>query len=95
MRALEDNLVLAQEMRQEHQGEEGVANQGEGGEQAEIPEQVTFRKEQAHEGAYRGDAAHEYGRALIPEHFFCIAHVVIVDEHMQAVADGYTQHNGA
>ena len=95
VRALEDNLVLVQEMRQEHQGEEGVANQGEGGKQAEVPEQVTFRKEQAHEGAYRGNTAHEHGCAFVPEEFFCIAHVVVVDEHMQAVADGYAQHNGA
>ncbi len=95
VRALVVYLFRAQEMRQEDQGEESVADEGEGGEKAEIPEQVAFREKQAQEGADGGDAAQEYGRGFFPERLFRVSHIVIVDEDVQAVADGDAQHDGA
>ena len=94
MAALELDLLGIQEVGEEHQRKEGVTQQGEGGKQAEVPQQVTFREQQAQEGAHRGDAAQENGRGFVLQHHFHVSHVVIVDEHVQAVADGYTQHNG-
>ena len=82
-------------MRQEDKGKQRVANEGEGGKEAEVSQEVALCEEQAHESADGGEAAQENGRRLFPEHLLCISHVIKVDEHVQAVADGYTQHNSA
>ena len=82
-------------MRQENEGEQGAAQQGEGGEQTEVAEQVAVGEEQAAEGTYRGDASQENGCGLVSQQFFRVADKEVVDEYMQGVADGHAEHDGA
>ena len=92
---LELHLLRLHEVRQEHEGEEGISQEGEGGEEPEVPEQVALREEQAQEGTHRGDAPQGDGRGFLQEHLFHVTHVVVVDEHVQAVTDGDAQDDGA
>ena len=80
------DVFFFQEVRQEYQCVEGAADQGEGGKQAEVPQQVALREEQAQEGADRGQATQYHGRGFFLEHLFHIFHVIVVDQHVQAVA---------
>ena len=59
---LELDLLGIQEMGEEHQRKEGIADEGEGGEQAEVPKKIAFREQQAHESAHGGYAAQENRR---------------------------------
>ena len=88
-------ILLAQEVRQEDEGEEGVADEGEGGKEAEVLEQVALREEQPEERADGGEAAEAYRHGLLLEHLLHVAHKALVDNDMQAVAECDAQNHGA
>ena len=76
------DLLGIEEMREEHQHKERVAQQGEGGEHAEVPEEIALRKQQAQEGTHGGNATQHHGCALLRKHFLYVGHVIEMDEYM-------------
>ena len=88
-------LVLPQEMRQENQHEEGVADEREGGEHTELLEQVALGEEESDEGPDGGEAAEADGQGLFLQHLLHVAHKALMDNDMQAVTERDAQHHGA
>ena len=95
MGTLEFDLAGFEEVGQEHQGKESVAQESEGGKEAKVAEEVAVCEQEAQESAYSGDAAQNDGGALISQEFLDVSYVVEVDEYVQAVADGNAQDDGA
>ena len=82
-------------MRQENQGEERVADQGEGREHAEIAEQFALGEHQAAEGADGCQTAQEDRRGFFTQHPFRVCDVVEMDQDVETVTDGDAEDDGS
>ena len=65
-------------MRQVYQGEHRSADDGEGGKQSEVLQQVGLYEDKSHERAYGGEAAQQYGLGLVAQHLLRVGNVFIV-----------------
>ena len=88
-------LPFVEERWQERQREHRSTHDGKGGKQAEVLQQVRLDKDQTQERTDGGDAAHQDGLHLVLEHLYRVAHVLVVGDDVQHVAQGHTQHDGA
>ena len=87
-------LAALEELRQEDQAEEHRPDQGEGGIESEIPQQVRRSEKQAQECPYRGYASDNERRGDLFQKLPHILHVVLVCKHVDGIAQG-DAHDGS